>query len=59
MSPGHKMRFTGRLLMTRWLLFIVYPPCPEYIDMGNDKMILAGIQVFELTKEGLRYAKFR
>jgi len=23
--------------MPRWLLFIVYPPCPEYIDMGNDK----------------------
>ena len=49
-SPGHKMRFTGRLLMPRWLLFIVYPPCSEYIDMGidmgNDKMLLAGIQVF-------------
>jgi hypothetical protein len=50
MNPGHKMRFTGRLLMPRWLLSIVYPPCSEYIDMGidmgNDKMLLAGIQVF-------------
>ena len=53
MSPGHKMRFTGRLPMPRWLLFIMYPPCPEYIDMGNDKQNHAG-----MTVQGKRHLKF-
>ena len=29
--------------MPRWLLFIMYPPCPEYLDMGNGKQNHAGM----------------
>ncbi len=50
MSPGHKMKFTGRLPMPRWLPFIMYPPCSEYIDMGNDKQNHVGMTIFSAAQ---------